>query len=615
MDILNKISSPQDLKKLNLRELDELCGEVRDFLIENVARTGGHLASNLGVVELTTAIHLVFDTEKDRLVFDVGHQSYVHKMFTGRRDEFSTLRQTGGLSGFPKPSESVHDAFIAGHASNSISVALGMARARTLKNEDYNIVALIGDGALTGGLSYEALNDAGVSGEPLVVILNDNGMAITLNEGGIAHHLSMLRMKPGYVGLKNAYKNILQKIPGGGFIYRWTRGLKNAVKQLVLPCSMFEDMGFEYFGPVDGHDIEQLVQVLTWAKERKCPALVHVITTKGKGYQFSEDRPDMYHGVSTFNFEKGICGQEKKDFSEVFGEKLIHLAERDENIVAITAAMSKGTGLSEFSERFPDRFFDVGIAEGHAVSMASGVAKQGLIPVFAVYSTFLQRAYDMLIHDTAILKNHVVFGVDRAGIVGGDGETHQGIYDVAFLRSVPNMKILCPSSFRELESMLERAVERESGPVAVRYPRGQEGEYRDGGCEDFKKLADGDDFTIVTYGISVNDALDASKKLGERGVSVDIIKLGCISPIDIEPVRQSMQKTGRILVLEECSSNGGIAEEIAVRLCALGVAPKSFLTCNLGGGFVPHGAPKDIRRRYGIDGDGVAKAIIEELDK
>lgn len=615
MKFLNKISSPRDLKKLNKQELEQLCGEIREFLIENVSKTGGHLASNLGVVELTVAIHLVFNTEKDRLIFDVGHQCYVHKMFTGRMDEFKTLRQTGGLAGFPKPSESKHDAFIAGHASNSISVALGMARARTIQNEDYSVIALTGDGALTGGLSYEALNDAGVSGEQLVIILNDNGMAITPNMGGIAHHLSMLRLKPGYIELKNNYKKILQKIPGGGFIYKWTSRIKNAIKESILSCSMFEDMGFEYFGPVDGHDIKQLVDVLTWAKERKCPALVHVITVKGKGYEFSENHPDMYHGVSKFNFKKGLSEYGKMDFSEVFGNKLVKLADDNKNVFAITAAMSKGTGLSEFSQKYPERFFDVGIAEGHAVAMASGAAKQGAIPVFAVYSTFLQRAYDMLIHDTAILSNHVIFGVDRAGIVGGDGETHQGIFDISFLKSIPGMKIFCPSSFSELEDMLERAVNCETGPVAVRYPRGEEGQYKDGGCENIKKIASGNDFTIVTYGISVNDAIDAKEILEKRGISVDIIKLGCVNPVDTEFIKNSVIKTERLLVVEECTSNGCVGEKLAADLCTLGIYLKSFVLCNLGESFVQHGAPKDIKRMYGIDGIGISEAIIKELGK
>ncbi len=615
MEILNKISSPRDLRELSKTELLQLCGEIREFLIENISETGGHLASNLGVVELTVAIHKVFDTERDRLVFDVGHQCYVHKMLTGRLKDFSTLRQTNGLAGFPKPSESVHDSFIAGHASNSISVALGMARARTMRKQNYDVIALTGDGALTGGLAYEALNDAGVSNEPLIIILNDNGMAITPNMGGIAHHLSMLRMKPGYIELKNNYKKFLQRVPGGQHIYKWTSGIKNAIKDSILPCSMFEDMGFEYFGPVDGHDIEKLTEVLTWAKERKCPAIVHVITVKGKGYKFSERHPDEYHGVSKFDFKTGLNFNGERDFSAVFGKKLEQLVEQDEKIIAITAAMRNGTGLERFSRLYPDRFFDVGIAEGHAVSMASGAAKQGLTPVFAVYSTFLQRAVDMVIHDAAILSNHVVFGVDRAGIVGGDGETHQDVFDVAFWSSVPGMKIFCPASFAELEDMLERAVCHETGPVAVRYPRGGEGRYKAGGSDAARRVTEGTDFTIVTYGTLINETLNAYDILKNRGISVEVIKLGVINPLDADIIKDSVLKTKRLMVVEECVSAGCIGERIAAVLLKERLDIKCLLLKNLGERFVQHGAPKDIKNLYGIDADGISDAVIKELEK
>lgn len=615
MKILNKISSPHYLNRLNKSELEQLSGEIREFLIENVSETGGHLASNLGVVELTIAVHMVFDTQEDRLVFDVGHQCYVHKMLTGRLKEFPTLRQTNGLSGFPKPSESIHDAFIAGHASNSISVALGMARARTLQDKNYNIVAIIGDGALTGGLSYEALNDAGVSGEPLIIILNDNGMAIAPNMGGIAQHLSMLRLKPGYIELKNSYKRFLKKLPGGRFIYKWTSGLKNMIKSSILPCSMFEDMGFEYFGPVDGHDIEKLEQVLIWAKERKCPAIVHAITVKGKGYKFSENHPDEYHGVSKFDFKTGLCSNQKKDFSAVFGNKLIEIAEKNKKLIAITAAMRQGTGLENFSERFPDRFFDVGIAEGHAASMASGAAKQGIIPVFAVYSTFLQRAYDMIIHDTAILGNHVVFAVDRAGLVGGDGETHHGIFDIAFLTSVPGITILCPSSFAELENMLDYAVNKLTGPVAIRYPRGGEGKYKRSGLSASEVLVKGTNFTIVTYGISINDALEASEILRAENISVEVIKLNIISPLNIDEIRDSVLKTGRLLVLEECVSSGCIGEKIVSKLCMEKIEIKSLIFKNLGEKFIPQGSPMELKKICKIDGESISGEIIKELKK
>ena len=396
--ILERITSPEDVKKLKRAELALLCDELRRFLVESVARTGGHLASNLGAVELTVAIHRVYDTARDRLVFDVGHQCYVHKALTGRRELFSTLRQFEGLAGFPKPGESIHDAFVAGHASNSVSVALGMARARTLSGADYSVVALIGDGAMTGGLAYEGLNDAGASGEPLVVILNDNGMSIDPNVGGVAVHLGRLRLRPGYYRFKKWYHAVMDRLPGGRALYRFNHRIKTNLKKALYPCSMFEDMGFTYLGPVNGHNVEQLSTVLAWARELDCPVLVHVLTQKGKGYLPAEEQPERCHGMPPFDPASGIPAQQAPDFSYIFGHELVELAGEDKRICAITAAMGPGTGLQEFAAAWPKRFFDVGIAEGHAVSMAAGMAKQGMIPVFAVYSSFLQRSFDMLIH-------------------------------------------------------------------------------------------------------------------------------------------------------------------------------------------------------------------------
>ena len=556
MELLDKISLPADIKKLDSKKLEALCQELRQFMILSLSKTGGHLASNLGVVELTVAIHKVFDTSYDRLVFDVGHQSYVHKILTGRMDRFGTLRQFGGLSGYPKPEESRHDAFIAGHASNSISVALGMARARTLNRRDYSVIAVIGDGALTGGLSYEALSDAGESGEPLIVILNDNGMSITPNVGGIARYLSRQRLKPSYAAFKKRYRRFMEKFPGGRWIYGFTHGIKSAVKQALLHCSMFEEMGLQYAGPIDGHDINKLTEALNWARGLGEPVLIHIHTQKGRGYAYSEQTPEIYHGVSPFDYKKGIIGGSAPCFSSVFGEEMVKLAHSDFRLCAVTAAMTSGTGLSDFALRYPGRFFDVGIAEGHGATMAAGMASQDLIPVFAVYSTFLQRSYDMLLHDIALQNLHVVLAVDRAGLVGGDGETHQGIYDVGFLSTVPNMRILCPASFQELRDMLRYAAFDMTGPVAVRYPKSSEGRFKGGfytaapgggdGAQDVrnislsKRLREGTDVTLVTYGININTALDVADTLCGEDIGLELIKLDFISPIDFEVIDASL---------------------------------------------------------------------------
>lgn len=619
MDILDKLNLPADIKKLDKSELYDLCHELRQLMIQSVSKTGGHLASNLGVVELTVALHCVFDTAFDRLVFDVGHQSYVHKLLTGRYDRFHTLRQFGGLSGFPKPSESKHDAFIAGHASNSISVGLGMARARTLSRRDYSVISVIGDGALTGGLAYEALNDAGESGEPLIVILNDNGMSITPNVGGMAKYLSKQRIKPSYTAFKKKYRRLMEKLPGGRHIYRFTHGVKSAFKQALLHCSMFEEMGLQYAGPIDGHDLRDLIEALSWAKSLGEPVLIHVITRKGKGYIYSEKTPDVYHSVNSFDHKKGVLpiATGNACFSTIFGEELLKLAGQDFRVCAITAAMTGGTGLTEFAGKFPDRFFDVGIAEGHAAAMAAGMASQEIIPVFAVYSTFLQRSYDMLLHDVALSNLHVVFAVDRAGLVGADGETHQGIYDVGYLQTVPNMKILSPASCSELREMLRHAVLALDGPVVVRYPKSAEGRYKDGfiqnGSFSFARcLREGSDLTLVTYGVNVNTALDAADILQERGISAEIIKLNYISPIDIDTVSASLRKTGRLLVLEECAEAGCVGERIAAYLAQNAMALKSLRLLNLGSRFIPQGSIDKLREMCGIDTSGVVRAAVED---
>lgn len=608
--LLNEIHTQADLLRLTPQENQQLCAEIREFLVRHIARTGGHLASNLGVVELTVALHQVYDTEKDRILFDVGHQSYVHKILTGRMDRFSTLRTYGGLAGFPKPSESVHDAFIAGHASESVSVALGMARARTLLHEDYSVVAVLGDGALTGGLAYEGLNDAGESGEPLVVVLNDNGMSITTNVGAISRHLKLLRLKPGYFGLKKAYRQFTRKIPGGAALYRFTHGLKTKLRRRLIGVTIFEEMGFSYLGPVDGHDVEKLKFLLKEAKGMNCPVLLHVITKKGKGYIPAEVTPSKYHGVGRFNPVTGLSAVGSgKSFSETFGQTLCDLAIEDQRICAITAAMEQGTGLSQFAASFHDRYFDVGIAEGHAVSMAAGLAKQGLLPVFAVYSTFLQRSYDMLQQDVGILGLHVVLAVDRAGLVGEDGETHHGVFDVGYLRQIPGMTVFCPASQAELRRMLREAILETSGPVAVRYPRGGNGAY-DGTVWE-NQCCDAPAVTIVTYGITINDVLAAVKRLRDEHISVDLIKLDQIAPLHLEPVRQSLARSGKLLVVEETAAAGCVGSAILAQLVQEGAAPNAVRLINLQSGLVPHGSLPLLRHRTGLDEAGIYQATKE----
>ncbi|MCL2046585.1 MAG: 1-deoxy-D-xylulose-5-phosphate synthase [Oscillospiraceae bacterium] len=615
MSILDKVNSPEDVKDLGNAELDGLCEELRDFLVQNVAKTGGHLASNLGVVEITVALHRVFDTSKDRLVFDVGHQSYVHKALTGRKSEFSTLRQFGGLSGFPKPSESIHDAFIAGHASNSISVALGMAQARTLSRGEYSVIALIGDGALTGGLAFEGLSNAGESGEQLIIILNDNGMSIKPNVGGIARYLSRLRMKPSYASFKKGYRRFMEILPGGKYIYNFLHGIKTALKEAILNCSMFEEMGLQYSGPVDGHNVDRIVEALEWAKRQNEPAVIHVLTQKGKGYEFSEKEPDKYHGVRPFDYQKGVASESDRSFSSAFGDELTKIAIHDPRICAITAAMTDGTGLADFALKYPDRFFDVGIAEGHGASMAAGMATRGAVAVFAVYSSFLQRSYDMLLHDIALSNVHVVLAVDRAGLVPGDGETHQGIFDVAYLRSIPDMTILAPSNYAELRDMLRLATDSIIGPVAIRYPRGTEGAYKAGGTQATVRLREGSDFTLVTYGININTAIEAAQILSQEGIEVELIKLGRISPIDIDPIVESVKKTKRLLVLEECVERGSVGEGLVTALAKDFTAyfPKKLILKNTGERFIPCGDVSDLRKLCGIDTESVCASIRDGI--
>ena len=606
--ILNKIHSSADVHALTTDELEILCTELRRAILENVSKTGGHLGSNLGAVELTAAIHRVYDSSRDRIVFDVGHQCYAHKMISGRLDKFDTLRKLDGISGFPKPHESVNDASIAGHASTSISNALGMARARTILGEDYDVVAVIGDGAMTGGLAYEGLSDCGASREPIVIILNDNEMSIDRNVGGMARLLAQQRVRSGYIEFKKLYR---RAVSHWRWLYKALHRVKEWVKDIFLPDNMFEDMGFYYLGPIDGHDMKTLVRTIRYARELGVPVLVHVVTVKGRGYDRAEKAPEKYHGVSAFDLEHGVDESAKECFSTVFGSALSELAEKDERIVGITAAMVSGTGMDGFAEKYPKRFFDVGIAEGHAVSLAAGMAKQGLKPVFAVYSTFLQRSYDMLIHDVGLDGLGVVLGVDRSGIVGADGETHQGVFSPGYLCQVPGMAVFAPSSYAELRSMLAEAF-LTGGPAAVCYPRGCEGEYTaDNSASDECVLREGSDLTLVTYGIMVNEAMKAAELLYEKGVSVEVVKLSRLDRADYPLVFASAAKTGNIIIAEESARRGGLGTRILAGLLRAGVSVRNARGLDLGSGIVEHGSVSELRARYGIDAEAICGVFME----
>lgn len=613
--ILETINSPEDVKRLSEEQTAALCRELRQFLVEQVSRTGGHLASNLGVVELTVAIHRVFDTARDRLVLDVGHQCYVHKALTGRRELFGTLRQFGGLSGFPKPYESVHDAFMAGHASDSVSVALGMARARTLLRQNYQVVSVIGDGALGGGLSFEGLNDAGGSGEPLIVILNDNGMSIDRNVGGLSRQLSKMRTDPEYYEFKKRYRKAMEKLPAGRTLYEWSHEVKTALKKTLLPpvSTVFEDMGFAYMGPVDGHDVQRLTAVLQAAKEAGRPVLVHVHTVKGSGYDYALREPEKFHGVGPFDPETGKLRREGGEtFSHVFGQTLCELAREDGRVCAITAAMADGTGLAAFAREFPRRFFDVGIAEGHGVAMAGGMAKQGLVPVFAVYDSFLQRGYDMLVQDAALEGLHVVLAVDRCGIVGADGETHHGCLD--YLSQIPGMTVLAPASFAELRQMLRRAVLELDGPVAVRYPRGGECGYA-GDCGDaaVSILREGGDAAVVTCGILTGQALAAAETLEKEGVDVQVVKIDRVSPLDGGAVCAALEGVRRVVVAEDQLRSGALGERLGALLLEQGAGAERLVLRNAGTALPSQGTTAELWRALGLDAEGIAQAVREVL--
>ena len=617
--MLEKINSPQDLKKLTLEEKKILAQEIREYILDIVSKNGGHLASNLGVVELTIALHSVFDVPKDKIVWDVGHQTYVHKILTGRKEELKTLRKLDGIAGFPKTNESESDCFNTGHSSTSISAALGMARARDIKNEHNSVLAVIGDGALTGGMAIEALNDAGYSRSKITVILNDNEMSISKNVGGLNMFLSKLRTKKLYTKSNVSAKKIILKIPvvGRPFV-RLVQKAKRSIKQLIIPKMFFEDIGFTYLGPVDGHNIQELENILRLSKQVDTPVLIHVLTKKGKGYEIAEKNPDKFHSISPFNIETGEVKKAKsKDYSAVFGEKLVSLAEKNDKIVAITASMKDGTGLTKFQKQFPKRFFDIGIAEQHAVGLAAGMAKAGMIPVVPIYSSFYQRAYDQVIHDVAIQNLPVIMCVDRAGIVGSDGETHQGLLDMSFFRLVPNLTIMAPKNFKELEQMLEFAVNLNK-PVVIRYPRGGEDnidintdlEIKNGKAEILKE---GTDITIVAIGKMVSRAYRIADKLKQNNIDAQVINARFLKPFDNNTVKNAIEKTKAVVTIEDGTIINGLAtavNELVINENLLGIKIKNFAYPDI---YVKHGTVDELEKIYGLDEENITEKIEKML--
>ena len=595
---------PAELSKMSMPELYQLAEEIRAFLVQNVSKTGGHLASNLGVVELTIALHCVFSFPEDKLIWDVGHQSYVHKILTGRADRFPTLRKFGGLSGFPKTSESEYDCFNTGHSSTSVSAALGMARSRDLKGEHHHVAAVFGDGALTGGMLFEALNDGGHKKTPCVLVLNDNAMSISKNVGAIAKHLRNLRSKPGYTKSKSIVERGLTRIPAVGKpLADLIRTVKQKLKMLVLPTTLFNELGFDYLGPIDGHNLENLISALTVAKNSQHPIVVHVHTKKGKGYSPAEQNPQVFHGISGFDLEHANdFPAQPDDYSAVFGKTLCALAKSTPEIVAITAAMPSGTGLMDFAAQFPDRFFDTGIAEQHAATLAAGFAAGGMIPVFPVYASFFQRAYDQVLHDVCLQNLHVVFCADRAGIVGADGETHHGLFDISCLSAMPNMSILAPSSFEELSDMLSYAILEHKGPITIRYPRGgtQGTTHRSFAFGKARKLADGEDITIISYGRMVSTAEKITEQLAKDGVSAELITLPTVCPLDREQLIHSIFKTGAAAVLEDHVIDGGIGSAVGTLISEEGLSAK-LLRFAFPREPIVQGSIRELDQKYGLD--------------
>ena len=619
-NLLDKINSPADVKKLSDEQLKQLAAEIRQLLIKVISHTGGHLAPNLGVVELTLALHKVFTTPQDKLVFDVGHQAYIHKIITGRREQFPTLRQYGGLSGFPKRCESEHDAFGTGHSSTSISAALGMAAARDLQGEDYNVVAIIGDGSMTGGMAFEALNNAGTLHKKMVVVLNDNEMSISKNVGAMSDYLYHLRTGETYNKIKNDIEGWLKNMEFGTDVLKAIRRLKGSVKYLMVPTSIFEELGFTYLGPVDGHDIHGLIEVLQAAKKIDGPVMVHVLTKKGKGYKPAEESPNKFHGTGPFEIATGkkITNPAAPiSYTEVFGKTITELADSDKKIVGLTAAMPDGTGLNIFAQAHPDRFFDVGIAEQHAVTAAAGMAAAGMKPVTAIYSTFMQRAYDSILHDICMQKLHVTMCLDRAGLVGDDGYTHHGVFDYAYLRSIPNMTIMAPKDENELRHMLKTALSF-NGPISVRYPRGSG--VGVGITEPMQELPigkaevlrEGKELCFWAIGSMVQSAVQAADKLKEQGIDAGVVNMRFAKPLDKDLLIEHAKRYGKIVTLEEGVLAGGVGSEVLEILDDAGLLQQcAVLRLGIPDEFVTHGDKKLLFRDLGLDTDAIVQKAAE----
>ena len=611
---LDGVNCPEDIKKLNIKEMEELAEEIREFLIKSISQTGGHLASNLGVVELTLALHKVFDSPKDKLVWDVGHQSYVHKIITGRKDQFPTLRQLNGLSGFPKENESEHDIFDTGHSSTSISVGLGLACARDIKRENYEVVSVIGDGSITGGMALEAINHLGYLNKKMIIILNDNEMSIDENVGGMSRYLSSIIRNAKANQVKDSIEKVLSMTKAGNFIYKKADKIKDGIISKFTPqdCELFESLGIKYYGPIDGHNIKELVDMLNKAKKKKGPVLLHVITQKGKGYKFAENEPNKYHGVSKFNIEEGIKSSSKESISSVVGKKLVNMADEDKDVVAITAAMPSGTGLNYFAQSYPYRYFDVGIAEQHAATFAAGLAKDGMKPYFAVYSSFLQRGYDQIIHDVCITKKKVTFLIDRAGLVGNDGETHHGMFDLSYLNIVPNITVMAPKDTKELELMMDLSLDID-GPCAIRYPRGNayyinKGSYEPIKIGTYELLEEGEDVLILAIGNMVAKALEVREILLKDGINPTIVNARFLKPMDESLLNKVISKHNKVITIEDNVVSGGFGSRINkfiidnnynVKIENIGIPDK----------FVEHGSVDELFEVIGMTSTQIANRI------
>ncbi|EOD01723.1 1-deoxy-D-xylulose-5-phosphate synthase [Caldisalinibacter kiritimatiensis] len=620
MNKLSSLSSVKDIKNMNISDLNNLSSEIRQFIIETVSETGGHLASNLGVVELTLALHKVFDSPKDKIIWDVGHQAYVHKIITGRKEEFKTIRQYKGLSGFPKRSESEHDIFETGHSSTSISAGLGLALARDIKKEDYHVVCVIGDGAMTAGMAFEALNHAGDIKTNMIVVLNDNEMSISENVGGLSRYLNKIRTEPTYFRMKEDIETILNSIPAvGKKVFKTAERAKDSVKYFLVPGMLFESLGFKYLGPVDGHNIKELINVFKRSKYVEGPVLIHAVTKKGKGYKPAEENPDKYHSASPFVIETGKAKKKNsvKKYSQIVGETLVKIAEKDEHIVAITAAMPSGTGLDEFKEKFSKRFFDVGIAEQHGVTLAAGLATNGMKPVFAVYSTFLQRGYDQLLHDVCLQNLPVVFAIDRAGLVGADGETHHGVFDLSYLTHIPNMAVLAPKDGNELAEMLKFAINY-NGPIAIRYPRGQcadlsylnkNNKIEYGNGEILKK---GKEIAVIAVGRMVEYALKASNILEKEGITPTLINARFVKPVDKKLIKKIAKEHKTIITIEDNVKIGGFGSKVVKLLNDIGYEGNVDVIA-LPDKFIQHGNVEQLFKENNLDVDSIANTLRKKF--